>query len=76
MLEELSLVSDENGNSIRKVPHSQRPEKTLSIHNFKCGPSQPQVKYTTIKDIRLQEDPRQIIFPDDFDGRIQIDVGK
>ena len=34
------------------------------------------VKFTSIKDIRVVDDPdgRKILFPDHFDGRIQIDV--
>ena len=31
-------------------------------------------KFTEISGIKLRENPRQIILPDDFDGRIQIDV--
>ena len=34
------------------------------------------VKFTSIKDIKVVDDPdgRKILFPDHFDGRIQIDV--
>ena len=71
------MVSEEKGSSIRKVPNSQSLHKMLSINDkSKSELSQTLVKYTSIKGIKLQENPRQIIFPDDFDGRIQIDVGK
>ena len=34
------------------------------------------MKFTSIKDIKVVDDPegRRIVLPDDFDGRIQIDV--
>ena len=83
-MEELSLVSDQQSMAIRKVPHSEGGEgakkswlpvtkvlKSLPV----MVQSQPRVKYTAVRGIKLQENPRQIILPPDFDGRVQIDVG-
>ena len=74
-------MSDEQSMSIRKVPHSGGAKKSwLPVTKLlKSLPvvvqSQPRVKYTAVSGIKLQENPRQIILPPDFDGRVQIDVG-
>ena len=75
-------MSDEQQSmSIRKVPHSEGATKSwLPVTKLlKSLPvvaqSEPRVKYTAVSGIKLQENPRQIILPPDFDGRVQIDVG-
>ena len=75
-LEELSLLSDQD-DLIMKVPHEENSKKKESLsktYSISSGPD-PGVKFTAIKGIKLQENPRQIIFPAHFDGHIQIDVG-
>ena len=60
-----------------KVPHEENSKKKESLsktYSISSGPD-PGVKFTAIKGIKLQENPRQIIFPAHFDGHIQIDVG-
>jgi len=72
-LEELSLTSSENNEEIKIVPHLSMPIKALaSSGNGKAATVS--AKFTEISGIKLRENPRQIILPDDFDGRIQIDV--
>ena len=66
-------MSDEHSVAIRKVPHSGGAKKTW-LPVTKVLKSLP-VKYTAVSGIKLQENPRQIILPPDFDGRVQIDVG-
>ena len=75
-------MSDEQQSmSIRRVPHSEGATKSwLPVTKvLKSLPmvaqSEPRVKYTAVSGIKLQENPRQIILPPDFDGRVQIDVG-
>ena len=74
-------MSDEQSMSIRRVPHSEGATKSwLPVAKvLKSLPmvaqSEPRVKYTAVSGIKLQENPRQIILPPDFDGRVQIDVG-
>ena len=74
-------MSDEHSVAIRKVPHSGGAKKSwLPVTKLlKSLPvvaqSEPRVKYTAVSGIKLQENPRQIILPPDFDGRVQIDVG-
>ena len=74
-------MSDDHSMSVRKVPHCEGDKKSwLPVTKLlKSLPvvvqSQPRVKYTAVSGIKLQENPRQIILPPDFDGRVQIDVG-
>ena len=62
--------------NISKVPNldKNKKEEKKFCSTISSGPD-PSVKFTAIRGIKLQENPRQIIFPADFDGHIQIDVG-
>ena len=75
-LEELSLLSEQDEENISKVPNQDKNKKEEKkfCSTISSGPD-PSVKFTAIRGIKLQENPRQIIFPADFDGHIQIDVG-
>ena len=69
-LAELSLVSEDG--EIRKVPG----KSTISSHKntFATARKADTVNFTTITGVKLRDNPRQIILPEHFDGRIQIDV--
>ena len=70
-LKQLSLRCKEDKNVERVLNKSKQIFPTGLFHLVKAP-----VKFTSIKDIKVIDDPegRKILFPDDFDGRIQIDV--
>ena len=73
-LKQLSLRCKEDKNVERVLNKSKQIFPTGLFHLVKAP-----VKFTSIKDIRVVDQPdgpdgRKILFPDHFDGRIQIDV--